>query len=149
MKKGISPLVAGVLLIALTVGIAAVITNFMTGFTREQVSGIQNKYKVKCNYVSASFDGDPDTSASEISFNIYNNGQEVLNSTKQYAIWSDGTTSTLNATINLDIDEYKKVTISNDTDCQSGCSGWGSKTLSRLRISVDACKGSAIEWKSE
>ncbi len=114
---------------------------------------------MKCNYISADFDGDPsvgtDSTMDYVKFSIYNNGQEVINSTKQIAVWSDGTTTTFDKTINLGIDEYKQITLNvnqttagNGDDYSSGTSDFDTKTLSRLRISVDACKGSPIEWKS-
>jgi flagellin-like protein len=50
-SKGISPLIAAVLLIAFTIAIGVIVSTWSTTFTRDQVAGIETKSKtaVKCS----------------------------------------------------------------------------------------------------
>ena len=55
MKKGISPLVASVLLIAITMAIAAVLANYVSGLTRQTLGGLPTCIGGSVNYISAAY----------------------------------------------------------------------------------------------
>lgn len=52
LNKGISPLIATVLLIAFTVGVAGIISTWLTGFTQQSTKqvGEQSNIEVTCSY---------------------------------------------------------------------------------------------------
>ena len=53
--KGISPLVASVLLIAITMAVAAILANWVSSFTRQTVGGLSTCVGGGVNYVSADY----------------------------------------------------------------------------------------------
>ena len=55
MTKGISPLVASVLLIAITMAIAAVLANYVSGLTRQTLGGLPTCIGGSVNYISAAY----------------------------------------------------------------------------------------------
>ena len=58
-KKAISPLIAAVLLIAFTMGIAAILTTWITGFTTDQKEKTQVfEEKIECAYMNLRADSD-------------------------------------------------------------------------------------------
>jgi len=55
MKKGISPLIASVLLIAITIAIAAVLANWVTGYTRDTLRSTPNCIGGSVNFISLEY----------------------------------------------------------------------------------------------
>ncbi len=57
-KKGLSPLIASVLLVAFTMAVAAIVVVWITGFTQQQtnVVGQRGENQVKCGYSILSMD---------------------------------------------------------------------------------------------
>ncbi|MBI4168121.1 MAG: hypothetical protein HY515_04130 [Candidatus Aenigmarchaeota archaeon] len=85
MRKGLSPLIASVLLVAFTMAVAAIIVTWITGFTQQQTSniGTRGERQVLCGYSVLSVDRD-DVSATGTNFNVtvtYSGGTETLNIT--------------------------------------------------------------------
>ncbi len=85
MRKGISPLIASVLLVAFTMAVAAIIVTWITGFTQQQTTsiGTRGERQVLCSYSVLSVDRD-DVAASGTNFNVtvtYSGGTETLNIT--------------------------------------------------------------------
>ena len=157
--KGLSPLVSSILLVALVVGIAAILINWATSYSREQIQMVKENTKTNCAYVSANFDGDPTVYAhntsgtyyAAINISIYNTGQSSFSSSKQIAVWSDDTVTTFNKTISLGIDDYQFVSLVADGTYGTSkqCTGANScPSLKRLTISVDNCEGNPIVWKA-
>ena len=64
--KGISPIIASVLLIAITMSIAVILAGYVTSYTREQTGAIPTA----CIGGSLSFQGTPDISGSTLTFDI-------------------------------------------------------------------------------
>ncbi len=60
MRKGISPLIASVLLVAFTMAVAAIIVTWITGFTQQQTTniGTRGERQVLCSYSVLSVDRD-------------------------------------------------------------------------------------------
>jgi flagellin-like protein len=55
MTKGISPLVASVLLIAITMAIAAILANYVSGLTRQTLGGLPTCIGGSVNYISSAY----------------------------------------------------------------------------------------------
>ena len=150
--KGLSPLVSSILLVALVVGVSAIVINWMTSYSREQIQMVKDNTKTNCAFVSANFDGDPlvynDSGKAVINFSIYNTGQSAFSSEKQVAVWSDGTVSTFNKTLSLGIDEYQFVSLPGDGTTGATKDYSDGLALERLTISVKNCEGNPIVWKA-
>ena len=85
MRKGISPLIASVLLVAFTMAVAAIVVTWITGFTQQQTTsiGVRGERQVLCSSSVLFIDRD-DISASGTNFNVtvtYSGGTETLNIT--------------------------------------------------------------------
>ncbi len=100
-KKGLSPLIASVLLVAFTMAVGAIIINWITGFTQQQttVVGQRGENQIKCGYSVLTVDN------SEV--NVVGN---VINVTVTYA----GGTETLNIT-GFSVRDANGVTYTNTT----------------------------------
>ena len=92
MTKGVSPLVASVLLIAATMSIAGILAFWASTFTRTQVESFNNQTIVsECNF--ATFDVytcSYDSSAQRILLSLNNNGQVNLKNLVGYVQYADG-----------------------------------------------------------
>ncbi|MBI4176810.1 MAG: hypothetical protein HY516_00420 [Candidatus Aenigmarchaeota archaeon] len=85
MRKGISPLIASVLLVAFTMAVAAIIVTWITGFTQQQTSniGTRGERQVLCSYSVLSVDKD-DVNVIGAYMNAtitYSGGTETINIT--------------------------------------------------------------------
>lgn len=72
-KRGISPLIASVLLIAFTMAVAAILTSWVTGFTKTQTSYVGEKAEkqIKCIY------GTMDIKKADVKYNFSTTGSWV------------------------------------------------------------------------
>ena len=93
IKKAISPLIAAVLLIAFTMGIAAILTTWITSFTTTQKEKTQVfEEKIECAYMNLRADSDYarfNTSTGIFQDYIVNTGSVDVEITK-FVIWVDG-----------------------------------------------------------
>ena len=85
MRKGLSPLIASVLLVAFTMAVAAIIVVWITGFTQQQTAniGTRGERQVLCGYSVLSVDKD-DVNVVGSNMNVtvtYSGGTETLNIT--------------------------------------------------------------------
>ena len=85
MRKGISPLIASVLLVAFTMAVAAILVVWITGFTQEQTGtvGERGTKQAKCAYSVLNIDRD-DVVVSGTNLDVvvsYSAGVEKLNIT--------------------------------------------------------------------
>lgn len=130
-KKGVSPLIAAVLLIAFTMAIAAILTAWISGFTVEQQEKAEiSEEKIKCLYIN--LDIDPELSyfnGSRFKTYIDNIGTEPAEITKIQIWLSSGkeVAKQINSTmidissvaveINIDLDDlYGKDIITNELE---------------------------------
>lgn len=112
--KGISPLIATVLLIAFTVGVGAILVTWVTGFTRSttQTVGRQSEKEVVCSYAGVSL--------KSLSFNnpylsgiIENSGSVTLGNFTMVIIYTNGTSTSFDlCTVGNTVE---KCTVSNMT----------------------------------
>ena len=146
--KGISPLIAGVLLIALTVTIAAIVTTWASGFTSVTQSGIGNKsielvgcsgaaLEVEAVYLT---EGGAASNATAIVKNtgLVNNMQI----TAAELLVTNGTNTTAGSLPVTNVDRGNIITLSfNNFDLGGACPG----TFSKITIQ-SACPGGAITF---
>lgn len=81
-RKGVSPLIAAVLLIGFTMAVAGIITAWVTTFTEEQTStlGNQSEQLVGCSYAGMDVqDVTFDSANSQTDFNVENTGTVDFN----------------------------------------------------------------------
>ncbi|MCJ7479212.1 MAG: hypothetical protein MUP63_03495 [Candidatus Nanohaloarchaeota archaeon QJJ-7] len=81
-RKGVSPLIAAVLLIAFTMAVAAILTAWVTTFTQEQTEqlGNQSEKQIDCSFAQLEiFDTNPDTTW--VSVAVTNTGTVDFNNT--------------------------------------------------------------------
>ena len=92
-KKAISPLIAAVLLIAFTMGIAAILTTWITGFTTSQKEKTEVfEEKIECAYMDLRADSDYarwNSSTGIFQDYVVNTGTVDIEIT-QFVIWIDG-----------------------------------------------------------
>ncbi len=84
-RKAISPLIASVLLIAFTMAIAAILTSWVTGFTKTQTGFVGEKAEkqVKCTYATFKVQKSDvvynfSATTTKINVTVYNDGSEDL-----------------------------------------------------------------------
>ncbi len=76
-RKGVSPLIAAVLLIAFTMAVAAILTAWVTTFTQEQTEtvGEQSEQVIECSYATLSvFDATWDNDSEQMQVTVANTG---------------------------------------------------------------------------
>lgn len=100
MSKGVSPLVAAVLLIAATMSIAGILAFWASTFVRTQTASFENQtITSECNF--ATFDVYTcgyDSGASRILLSLNNNGQVNLKNLVAYVQYADGNLTQINMT---------------------------------------------------
>ena len=99
MNKGISPLVATVLLIAFVVAVAGIIATWATGFTKDQTTLVQDQStnQITCGYGKIALDDVKFASDSTtLSGIIENNGQIALGNMRVSVIYQNATSQTIN-----------------------------------------------------
>ncbi len=85
-RKGVSPLIAAVLLIAFTMAVAAILTAWVTTFTQDTASQVGNESEqlISCSYAGVSvFDANWD--GSNVDVTVANTGTVDLNNVSIYA----------------------------------------------------------------
>lgn len=85
MKKAISPLIATVLLIAFTMAVAAILTSWVTGFTKAQTGYVGEKAEkqIKCTYATFKVQKSDvvynfSATTTKINVTVFNDGGEDL-----------------------------------------------------------------------
>lgn len=142
LKKGISPLIAAVILIAFVIAVAGIASTFFTGFTKEQKAGVESKAAtiIDCSVATLDLDQDTvninNTDPSNVEFNLVlsNAGQEDLAGLKVILYNSSyaGTCLPGDTTVNVG----ETVTLSNS----SGCAG-PSGPISKAQVTTTTCAG--------
>lgn len=79
VRKGVSPLIAAVLLIAFTMAVAAILTAWVTTFTQEQTDqlGNQSSQQIDCSFAQVNIFSE-DYDSNWVNISVENNGQEEL-----------------------------------------------------------------------
>ncbi len=90
--KGISPLVAAVLLIAVTMTIAGMLAYWASGFVRQQVTSFSNQsITSECNFANFGvYACNYNTSAEKVNLILENRGNIEIKNITMFVIYSDG-----------------------------------------------------------
>jgi hypothetical protein len=100
MKKGISPLIAEVLLIGFTIGVAAIVILWATGFTKTSTKtiGSQAETQMSCTYAGIDFYGKVTyNQTSKIIFGyIRNTGNSPLGNISFQVLYNNGSVQSFN-----------------------------------------------------
>lgn len=96
VKKGISPIIAVVLLFAVTVSVAGIFANFAPNLVKSLTQGTQQQAEtqIQCEGAGLSFEGvnyDDSGSTPEATYVLRNNGNTVLSNVTVVSFNSDGT----------------------------------------------------------
>lgn len=134
MKKGISPLIAAVILIAFVIAVAGIASTFFTGFVKEKKSQISQKggKTIDCSVavleldpemvspsgttVSVALENNGKTDISNLRATTYNTTSVVSDSSPQPSNISKGTTEYINITPAVSSDDLYKIRVTT-TDC--------------------------------
>jgi flagellin-like protein len=149
-EKGISPLIAAVILIAFVIAVAGIASTFFTGFTKEQKAGVESKAGtiVDCSVATLDLDQDTvdinNTDISNVKFNfvLSNTGQEDLAGLK--VILYNSTYAGTCLPSDTDITVGETITLSNSTSC-AGPSG----TITKVQVTTTTCAGVRSELTNE
>ncbi len=149
MRKGMSPLIASVLLIAVTVGVSAILINWMTSYTKSQTSDISTQSTSDCTYKNIDFTETPsyDSDAENVTLYLENSGSKVVNVTDEYIKFvGDSTIYHCTKEINLDVGEPAVVNINNVTDCGGNLNPSGT-TIDEVKLVYrEPCQGFYSKW---
>lgn len=94
--KGLSPLIAEVLLIAFAIGVGAIIITWVTGFTKSSTKtvGQQSSSQIQCTYGSIKFLSSPpltyNSTTSNLTGAVENNGNIVLGNLRLQILYDNG-----------------------------------------------------------
>lgn len=137
MNKGISPLIAGVLLIAFTLAVAAIISGWLSGVMRTTVTQVEKgtEEQVECSKGILEIIGNK-CDGGDLTIVIQNTGTINLTSFSVYATATDGTvyTNTTPTYYNTTLQPGEVLTL-----LSNGKVKLNQKTLSKLRVSAGNC----------
>jgi len=138
-KKGISPLIATVILIAFVIAVAGIVSTFFTGFTKEQKAGVESKAEtiIDCSVATLELDNDAvsvNTTDQSFYLVISNTGQEDLSGLKVIVFNSTyaGTCLTTPSSVNVG----ETVTLTN-----SSCASMPSGAVVKIQVTTTTCAG--------
>ncbi len=116
-KKGVSPLIAAVLLIAFTMAVAAILTAWLTSFTTQKTKYVGNKSSqvIACSYAGiAIYDAVWDSTNNQMLISIANTGAIDLSNVTAY-VYNGGIQVGVGSTGKLKSADIKTVTVSGIT----------------------------------
>ncbi len=143
--KGLSPVIAGILLVAVTIAVTTIVMNWASSYSKEKVSAADRMSDtVDCSGLflevnEMNFDG------SKITLSVKNTGSDTVNSTKQMILWDNNSYTETNVAINLDVGDIGTYTIQ-DTDVVSGInvSDMSGHEMTKLEVVPKGCESSPI-----
>ncbi len=104
MRKAVSPLIAGVLLIVITLTASLLVANWVKEFSRTQTETIKEKgeSRITCSYAGmAVLNATYNCTAAKFSVEAYNSGDQNLESFKLLVLLKNGSTYTLAGSPNI------------------------------------------------
>ncbi len=133
MGKGISSLIATVIIMAFVIAVAGILSTFLTGFAKEQRAGVEAKSVVVMDCVLANFEIDKDMIdvGSTISVLVENKGQSALSGLK-IVVYNSSGAFTLDASPST-------MEIGDVSVLQASYSGV--PILNKLKVSTTGCPG--------
>lgn len=146
-RKGISPLIAAVLLIAFTMAVAAILTAWVTSFTQDTTGQVGNESErlVSCSFASIDI-YDAVLSGSTLTVNVANTGTRDLNNVTLVLFHDDGS---INETWAGPIASGDVVSVDGSGSIGSGAFNNVGTTsvgdLDRVRASSPECPEASVE----
>lgn len=145
--KGISPLIAAVILIAFVIAVAGIASTFFTGFTKEQASGVKSKATTIVDCSVAMMELDDGTvsvvpsgaTAGNFSVVATNTGQEELAGLK-VIIFNSTYAGTCIVSGNPTLSVGETETLAN-TSCANVPAG----TITKIQLTTTTCAGTKSE----
>lgn len=138
-RKGVSPLIAAVLLIAFTMAVAAILTAWVTTFTKEKAGevGNQSDQLIECSYAGLTvYDAHYNSGASRLDVTIANTGSVNLRNVTAY-VFSNAAVQGQSPPISISSSELKSTNIT----------GINSRP-DRIRITTSQCPQTTAETSS-
>ncbi len=96
--KGISPLIATILLIAFVIAVGGILSGWLVSFSKERTEEIRQKGEedIRCSYANLRIsDADWNESGTKLSFIVENTDSEDLSDFRVVVIYANNTASTL------------------------------------------------------
>lgn len=137
-NKGISPLIATVILIAFVIAVAGILSTFFTGFTKEQKAGVESKATtiIDCSVATMDLDNVAvSVNPTNFSLVVSNTGQEELSGLK--VIFFNSTyagTCMTSGNPTLTVGETKTITNSSCTEMPVG-------PITKIQVTTTTCAG--------
>jgi len=146
-KKGISPLIAAVILIAFVIAVAGIASTFFTGFTKEQKAGVESKGTTVVNCADAILDLDKDTvdintTTQSFSLVVSNTGSLDLQGLRVIVFNSSAAGTCIPSPTSVSSGET--VTLTN-----SSCSNMPSGLVSKIQVTTTTCAGVRSELTNQ
>ena len=146
-KKGISPLIAAVILIAFVVAVAGIASTFFTGFTKEQKAAAENKGTtvIDCSDAVLNLDKDAvsvNTTEQSFSVVVSNTGSVSLSGLKVILFNSSYAGTCIPGA--TDVSTGETVTLVN-----SSCSNMPSGVVSKIQVTTATCSGVKSELTNQ
>jgi len=122
MKKGISPLIATILLIAFVIAVGGILSGWLISFSKERTEEARTKGEmdIKCSYSALRItDADWNSSETKLSLIVENRGSEELSDFRMVVIYDNNTAITLKVTPSTTLSPGDVEVFYNDTvsDC--------------------------------
>ena len=149
VRKGVSPLIAVVLLIVFTVAVSTMIMSWMNTYTKTTTTSASANTDtvIQCSQQTVSIPTTSgviyNTTTGLVTVNIENNGQATTNIKKVIAYDVDGDTCILTPdTTELEVGDI----VTNQTNCYTADSSWSNCTET-VRVTTE-CGGIYDEWSN-
>ena len=140
-RKGISPLIATILLIAFVIAVGGILSGWLVSFTKERTeeARLKGETDIRCSYASLYIsDANCNSTSSELSFIVENTGSIDLTEFEMIIIYSNNTAFTLKVTPNsVTLNPGDIEVFYNDTDI-SDCND-----ISQALFKSDTCPSDA------
>lgn len=141
-RKGISPLIASVLLIAFTLAIGAFFSTWLNGVAKQQTEGATENSKPECTYVNLNVQNATYTNSTKmLALNVENTGTKSVILNKVKLFYNDNAETYGNFTAKT-IDGGDSTIVSFDNTTTNGSVR---SDIKKLRIITD-CPSSNIEY---
>ena len=151
MKKGVSPIIAAVLLIAVTVGIAAIVINWASTFSKQETTKITSNTNTQCAGLALRFDEAPSVSGDTLTLKLTNIGTDKFDAVKEFIMWDNDSTTTAEKTFSISKGGYAVITVK-DTDVTEGPNFTTMTTAGRqikeIRIFPQNCESNYSPWQN-
>lgn len=138
--KGISPLIATILLIAFVIAVGGILSGWLVSFTKERIdeARVRGETDIKCSYADIYVsDADWNDTDGKLSITAENTGMEDLSNFNMVIIYSNNTAFTINVLPLVTLSPGEVQVFYNDTHVDN-CTG-----ISQVIFKSDTCPNDA------